>query len=375
MIEIIAGILSTSSQGQAGISSDVVTIAQADITTVPQRVDSLAFVVMDDDSLYGVYNHFLNGEGGDEGNSHQRIVTGVSPFESGNYTLSAHDTIPYDDLGDMHASLYRQQTGSDMKMIFLSQSDFDDQVVGLKMRTRTGGVWGTATTISAGAEERWVKKSDAIYRLSDGLLLLPVALRPTIASPTERIIKLWKSEDDGNTWTIVEVIPGTDLEITNPGGTAMSEPGIYEDKDDNIWVHMRSSDGYVKGCKIIRSGVLFDKTAVVDILEAPASTTTIKFIPAINRYLAVHNDPADGTSGFDARKRLRYSLSISGDPGSFVMQPTEIGSFVSGWGHFESTITIYEGGVFIAWTNYMATPTTFHQKVRFITNDMLLNGW
>ena len=375
---IIAAISGGSSTG-GGTATDYSTeshlIEQADLTGPPERVDALSYLLQPDGSLFGGYSFWINGEGGDTGNAHIRLVTAAPPFDT--YTKAAYNLISMDNIGDIHASFYRQSSTGKIIMIFASQSNFDDQVVGLKMRTTTdnGTTWSAPVTLSAGAEERWITKSGAIFQYSSSLLLFPVAYRPTIALPTERIIRIWKSTDDGNTWSVVEVTPGVPLEITNPGGTALSEPSFTMDINGHLWVDCRSSDGFIKTCKLTKSGDYFDKGAMQDKLPSPASSSFVIYHAPISKWVAFHNDINDGVSGFDARKRLVYSFSDTNLPGSFVQQPTEIGTHTAGWGHFEPFPLSLDDGIALAHTNYQAAPVVFKQLSRFLTNDMLLNGW
>lgn len=367
--------------GEPARNTDPVVIAAS--SADPDRVDALSLIKLSSGRLFGSYSAWSGSEGRDEGNSVQQVVTSDDDGE----TYNIGPAIPPVNECSIHASYYERSNGDIIQIAagYIALDGSQDVEVYIRTSTDGGSTFGSPVLLCGGVGERWISASNRILKLNDGTLLFPIAKRGAV-DLNAREVYLFKSLDDGETWSMVEAASGVPLVIQNTGGAAnyATEPGLYITKTNELICYFRTKDGWCRGTKLTRTGNYFDKSFVFNIVPAPSSTTTIRYIPGIKKFIAVHNDPGDDESGgdynFTARKNLIYSLSDTGLPGSWTQMPNKIKAYDAGDGllAFEPDVTPVDGGAIIAFTVYF---NSFTQYCRFLTNEMLLEtiggggGW
>jgi predicted neuraminidase len=214
-------------------------------------------------------------------------------------------------------SLYQQADGTVICMFMTKTDSGDHSYIGLATSSDSGVTWSDVSNLTVNDDSRFlVVRNDAIYKIpvgqtNAGRLLFPFSelrydLIPTYAEP--KSIRYLYSDDDGDTWTE----HATQLTDTTISTRSVSEPGFFHNDSNQLVLFVRSSAANVRHWVSADGGATFTSADPTILMTAQSSSSAIKYISAIDKWVAITHDPADSGTQYQQRQNLRIRLSDDG---------------------------------------------------------------
>jgi Neuraminidase (sialidase) len=185
--------------------------------------------------------------------------------------------------------------------------------------------WSDPVTCIIDKKGYFVLNNDRVIQLSNGRLLMAVALHKTPDDVTwHNKAKLYSyySDDNGQTWTSSEA-------VSSPAHIITQEPGVVELKNGNVMMFIRASSGSQYISYSEDKGETWSEARPGNI-KSPLSPASIKRIPATGDLLLVWNNN-DGSIPAIKDKRTPLHAAISDDDGKSWKLVTVIADDPDGW--------------------------------------------
>ncbi len=287
------------------------------------------FVTLKDGRLLFVYTHFTGG-GGD----HSSAYLAGRYSSDGGKSWDATDTRIVDNDAKqniMSVSLLRLADGR-IAMFYLRKNSLQDCRPIVRFSSDEAATWGEPQPIIPDQQiGYYVLNNDRVIQLSDGRLVVPVALHSTPASDkpdwTGRVL-CYLSDDVGETWRRSRTIMQA-YDSSSGKRLITQEPGVVELRDGRVMMFVRSDVGSQLVSHSQDGGETWS-ALVPSTLRSPVSPATIERIPGSETLVCVWNDHANMTPGQHG-KRTPLSLSISRDEGATWKPSTTLFDNPDGW--------------------------------------------
>lgn len=297
------------------------------------------FVELKDGRLLFVYSRYYGESSSDHG---QAYLAGRYSSDQG-ATWTDEDVVILPNEGEMNVmsvSLLRLQNG-DIALFYLRKNSTDDCIPMMRISKDEAETWSDPVACITDKEGYFVLNNDRVIQLSDGRLLLSVALHAAPGEPWRNAATLFAyySDDNGQTWT-------SSLAVPNPTDITLQEPGLVELEDGTIMMYIRSDAGvqclsYSKDRGESWSQV--EKSGLV----SPLSPASIERIPSSGNLLAVWNNNLHEDPDF-AKLRTPLNLAISKDEGKTWGNSHTLENDPEGW-YCYTAIQFVDDGVLLAY--------------------------
>jgi len=259
------------------------------------------FITLKDGRILFIYSHFTGNSGGDFGNAYlaSRFST-----DSGK-TWSKEDKTVVRQEGDMNVmsvSLLRLKNGS-IALFYAKKNSDDDLIPMLRISNDEAKTWSNPIACITDRKGYFVLNNNRVIQLSNGRLIMPVALHNIPKgkwSNTGRLFTYY-SDDNGKTWKSSE-------EVANPDKIISQEPGVIEQKNGNLFMYIRANSGVQYASYSKDNGETWSTAQPIRI-ASPLSPASIARIPSIGDLLMVWNN--NGTN----QKRTPLNVAVSKDEG------------------------------------------------------------
>lgn len=268
------------------------------------------FIELTDGKILFVYTKF-SGKG-DHGEGH--LSSRLSSDGGSTWTQEDVDLFPRGgEMNDMSVSLLRLQSG-EIALFYLQKDSLLDCRPFMRLSTDEAKTWSDPIPCITDEIGYYVLNNDRVVQLSDGRLIMAVALHNTAEYEEPN----WKghimsyfSDDNGKNWTRSETV----LAPENDKGERYTaqEPGLVELKDGSLLMFIRSDAGSQLFSLSTDRGNTWSQ-ARPSPLASPVSPATIERIPATGDLVAVWNDHSE--IGPELRgKRTPFAIAVSKDDG------------------------------------------------------------
>ena len=281
-----------------------------------------SFITLKDGKILFVYSHYTSGNGGDHDPAH--LAGRVST--DGGKTWTPSDRLILDNEGGMNVmsvSLLRLKNG-EIALFYLRKNSTNDCLPYVRFSTDEAKTWSEPTQCITEQEGYFVLNNDRVIQLTNGRLLMAVALHKNINAKMSGNGNLFSyySDDNGRSWS-----PST--EALAPEGIITQEPGVVELKDGKIMMFIRATGGSQLVAYSSDSGETWT-TAVPYNLQSPLSPASIERIPSTGDLFAIWNDN-DGSIVEIKDKRTPLTIAISKDDGKTWLLKKNIEIDPDGW--------------------------------------------
>jgi neutral ceramidase len=285
------------------------------------------FIQLRDGRLLFVYTRFTGG-GGDHDSAELVYRTSTD----GGETWSSTDTRMIANeagMNVMSVSLLRLADGR-IALFYLRKNSLTDCRPVLRYSSDEATTWSEPVQIIPDdAVGYYVLNNDRVVQLSNGRLVLPVALhhRPEWEKPDWRgQITCYHSDDDGGSWQRSDTMqPAYDA---NGKRVTVQEPGIVELKD-RLLLWARTDAGEQYRAYSDNEGNTWTQLEPMRI-ASPLSPASIERIPATGDLMLVWNNHAD--LPLEQRKlRTPLSVAISRDEGTTWQRARNLDDDPKGW--------------------------------------------
>jgi predicted neuraminidase len=259
------------------------------------------FITLKNGNILFIYSHFTGNSGGDFGNAYLACRYSTDQGR----TWSVKDQIIVKQEGDinvMSVSLLRLKDGS-IALFYARKNSDEDLIPMLRISKDESKTWSDPITCITDRRGYFVLNNNRVIQLRNGRLLMPVALHKVPGGKWSSIGRLFSyySDDDGKTWKSGEEVP-------NPNKIITQEPGVIEQKNDNILMFIRTNAGVQYFSHSTDNGETWSQVIASDI-KSPMSPASIARIPSTGDLLMVWNN--NGVN----QKRTPLNIAISRDEG------------------------------------------------------------
>lgn len=262
------------------------------------------FIRLKNGRILFVYSHFTGGSGD---NASSFLAGRFS--EDGGRTWSKKDRLVLPNEGKMNTmsvSLLRLQNGK-IALFYLRKNSLTDCVPYMRLSSDEAQSW-SAPRRCIRSPGYYVMNNDRAVQLSNGRILLPVALHntPEVNHFFNGRLFCYISDDNGETWHRSQQVP-------NPQQVTSEEPGIVPLKDGRLLLFCRTTAGSQFISFSHDQGEHWSPLKP-SAIRSPCSPASIERIPATGDLLLVWNNTyaPNASSGGD---RTPLTLAISSDEG------------------------------------------------------------
>ena len=297
------------------------------------------FIELKDGRLLFVYSRYYGESSSDHGKA----------YLAGRYSSDMGETWTDEDLmilpneGEMNVmsvSLLRLQNG-DIALFYLRKNSTEDCIPMMRISSDEAKTWSDPIACITDKEGYFVLNNDRVIQLSDGRLLLSVALHAAPGEPWRNAASLFAyySDDNGQTWTSSTAVP-------NPRGIILQEPGLIELEDGSIMMFIRSNAGVQCLSYSEDRGENWSQVERSS-LVSPLSPASIERIPSSRNLLAVWNNNLNEDPDL-AKFRTPLNLAISKDEGKTWDNIHTLEDDPEGW-YCYTAIQFVDDGVLLAY--------------------------
>lgn len=280
-----------------------------------------SFIRLRDGRILFIYSHFTDGSGDyasaylasrssdDDGKTWAQEDVNILPNEGG--------------LNTMSVSLLRLQNG-DIALFYARKNSHKDCRPILRISKDEAATWSDPIECIRDQIGYYVLNNDRVIQLSSGRLIMPVSLHeaPGMEWSDGGRLQTWYSDDNGLTWT-------AGIEVENPDGVVLQEPGVIALKDGKIMMFIRTDAGAQYLAYSSDAGHSWSPAVRSDI-PSPLSPASIKRIPSTGDLLMAWNNN-EGDDENIAGKRTPFNLAISSDEGKTWKLSKTIEDNPDGW--------------------------------------------
>ena len=228
----------------------------------------------------------------------------------------------------MSVSLLRLRSG-DIALFYLHKNSMEDCRPVIRVSKDECETWSKAVVCVPDQVGYFILSNDRAVELSDGRLVLPLALHRTPGAQADWAGTLLTaiSDDASATWRRSQ----DRFQVFSPEGTRVTaqEPGIVELKDGRLLLYLRTNAGSQYISYSSDRGDTWTK-AKPSKLASPLSPATIERIPWSGDLLSVWNDHS-GRHPFSPRWRTPHCVAISRDDGESWEPSRAIERDLRGW--------------------------------------------
>ena len=280
------------------------------------------FIQLTDGRLAFIYSYFT----GNSPTDNDPACLAARYSNDGGYTWSEESEVILKKEGQintMSVSLLRLQNGK-IALFYLNKNSMFDCMPLMRTTTDEAQTWSEPVPIITNKKGYYVLNNDRVIQLQSGRLLVPVSLFKTADSEWSNIGRLWSyfSDDNGKTWS-------PSMEISNPDGVILQEPGVVELKDGRIMMFIRSSAGVQYQSFSNDQGETWC-SAKAGKIPSPLSSASIKRIPTTGDLLLVWNKNGGHSTGL-AGKRTPLNIAVSKDEGNSWQNIKTVEGDPNGW--------------------------------------------
>lgn len=278
-----------------------VTVLKLDTGRNNPRNSEGDFITLKDGRILFIYSHFTGNSSGDFGNAYL-----ASRFSTDNgKTWSKEDKTVVSQEGDMNVmsvSLLRLKNGS-IALFYAKKNSDDDLIPMLRISNDESKTWSDPIPCITDRKGYFVLNNNRVIQLSNGRLVMPVALHNVPNGKWSNMGRLFTyySDDNGKTWKSSE-------EVANPDKIITQEPGVVEQKGGTIFLYIRANPGVQYASYSKDNGETWSAAQPIRI-ASPLSPASIARIPTTGDLLMVWNN--NGTN----QKRTPLDVAVSKDEG------------------------------------------------------------
>jgi sialidase-1 len=264
-----------------------------------------SFIQLMDGRILFVYSKFESGSGDHE----SAFLAGRFSSDGGN-TWSERDKVIIENEGGMNvmsASFLRLKDGA-IAIFYVRKNSVDDCKPFMRISHDEAKTWSEPVKIITDKEGYFVLNNDRVIQLENGRLMVPVSLHKVKDSDfnMKGRIYCYYSDDNGKSWT-------ASLEVPNPEGVILQEPGVVLLKNGEVKMWMRTDTGVQYLTQSQNQGRTWDQVKPSGI-ASPRSPASLKRIPSTNDLLLIWNDN-NGSDKERASFRTPLAAAISTDDG------------------------------------------------------------
>lgn len=285
------------------------------------------FVKLKDGRVLFVYSHFTGG-----GSDHAAGHLAGRYSSDGGKTWTKEDVVILEQTGgfnDMSVSLLRLKNGS-IALFYAHKNSMLDCRPVMRISTDEGKTWGEGIECITDLIGYYVLNNDRVIQLSDGRLLMAVALHnlPHYDKPDwNGHIMCYLSDDSGATWrrskSMFLAMDARDNRLI------AQEPGLVELKDGQVMMFIRSNAGSQLICYSSDKGDTWSGVQPSNIIS-PVSPATIERIPGTGDLLLAWNNH-DKVDAEHKGKRTPFAVAISKDDGKTWTSVRTLEDDPNGW--------------------------------------------
>jgi sialidase-1 len=279
------------------------------------------FVILDDGRILFIYSHFT---GGASDHAAAFITARYSTDEGLNW--SDEDIRLFGNasgLNLMSVSLLRLKNG-EIALFYLRKNSLTDCRPVLRISSDEGRTWSGEIQCIADRIGYFVMNNDRVIQLQNGRLIAPVSMHATPDMPWSATgqIQVFYSDDSGRSWK-------AGMEVENPDGEMIQEPGVVALKDGRIMMFMRNNSGFQYVSYSENDGESWSPARPGNI-PSPRSPASIERIPSTGDLLMVWNNNG-GDDPAIAGKRTPFNTAISNDEGKTWQHIRTLAEDPDGW--------------------------------------------
>ncbi len=281
------------------------------------------FVTLKDGRILFVYSRYTGTSSSDHGTA---FLAGRYSSDGGRTWTSTDEVIVEQEgkMNVMSVSLLRLQNG-DIALFYLKKNSTSDCIPLMRTSKDEGKTWSAPVTCITDKEGYFVLNNDRVIQLSNGRLLMAVALHQTPQenkwSNAARLYSYY-SDDNGQSWK-----PGG--EVANPDKIVMQEPGVIELKNGDIMMIIRANPGVQYKSYSSDKGLTWTPSEPTNI-KSPLSPATIQRIPSTGDLLMVWNNNGGEVEAMKG-KRTPMTIAISKDDGKTWQHQRDLETDPDGW--------------------------------------------
>lgn len=261
------------------------------------------FITLKDGEILFIYSHFTGASSSDYG--HAYLASRYSTDKG--KTWSKRDQIVIKQEGDMNVmsvSLLRLKDGS-VALFYARKNSDEDCIPIMRISKDEAKTWSNPVPCITNKKGYFVLNNDRVIQLSNGRLLMPVALHKVPGEEkwsNRGKIFCYYSDDNGKSWNSSEQVP-------NPNKIITQEPGVVELRNGNIFMFIRTDTGVQYASYSGDEGETWSPVELTDI-TSPLSPASIKRIPSTGDLLLIWNNNGKN------QKRTPLNIAISEDEGN-----------------------------------------------------------
>lgn len=266
-----------------------------------------SFVTLHDGRILFIYSHYT----GSSSNDHAPAFLASRYSADNGKTWSKEDIMVVPQEGKMNVmsvSLLRMKNGA-IALFYLIKNSEQDCIPWMRISNDEARTWSEPRPCILDRQGYFVLNNDRVIQLSNGRLLMPVALHATPGSPQmkqEADLFTYYSDDNGNSWKRSEQVPNKDNIITQ-------EPGLVSLTDGRLAMFIRTNSGYQYISYSSDAGETWSPIEPFTLMS-PLAPASIKQIPGTQNLLAVWNNN-HAVNELYKGKRTPLTIAISEDNG------------------------------------------------------------
>jgi sialidase-1 len=254
------------------------------------------FIQLNDGRMFFIYSHYTGSSGADHAPAY---LAGRYSSDGGKSWSEDHMILEREgDMNVMSVSLLRLQNG-EIALFYLKKNSTSDCIPMLRISKDEAKTWSEPIATITDKKDYFVLNNDRAIQLKDGRLLISVSLHNTETGDG----RLWSyySDDNGRSWQ-------SGIEVPNPEGVLLQEPGVVELNDGRIMMFIRTNEGVQYQSFSNDKGKSWTPAKPGNI-PSPRSPASIERIPSTGDLLLVWNN--NGVN----QKRTPLCVAISKDEG------------------------------------------------------------
>lgn len=281
-----------------------------------------AFITLKDKRILFVYSKYMGRGSGD----HDPAFLAGRTSADGGKTWSEKDEVIIEKEGAMNVmsvSLLRLKNGN-IALFYLKKNSTSDCIPLMRISEDEARTWTEPVKCITDKQGYFVLNNDRVIQLTNGRLLMAVALHSTPEFKWRDKAELWTyySDDNGQTWKSGKQVPTPEKIVTQ-------EPGVVELRNGDIMMFIRSNSGKQLVSYSNDKGISWS-LAEQSSINSPLSPASIKRIPNTQDLLLVWNNN-DGTQPDIKGERTPLAAAISKDEGKTWQNVKMIESDPDGW--------------------------------------------
>lgn len=280
------------------------------------------FITLKNGNILFIYSRYT----GSSTSDHAPAYLAGRLSRDGGETWTSADRLIVEREGDMNVmsvSLLRLKNGK-IALFYLKKNSETDCIPQMRTSADEGKTWSEPVPCITDKKGYFVLNNSRVIQLSDGRLMMAVALHRAVDGKWQNQATLYSyySDDQGASWKSSSAIPNNSQIITQ-------EPGLIELKDGQIMMFIRASGGVQQLSYSSDKGASWSHIEPSNI-ASPLSPASIKRIPGTSDLLLVWNNN-DGSQPQTKDKRTPLTVAISKDDGKTWINTRNIETDPDGW--------------------------------------------